>query len=42
MFLFKKYKGKYGGKIQTLLKKNGKWATLSVTVGNALHSVPVM
>lgn len=42
MFLFKKYKGKYGGKIQTFLKKAGKWSTLSVRVGNALHSVPVM
>lgn len=42
MFLFKKYKGKYGEKIQTFLKKDGKWGTLSVMVGNVLHYVPVM
>lgn len=42
MFLFKKYKGKYGGKIQTFLKKNGKWGSLSVIVKNVLHFVPVM
>lgn len=42
MFLFKKYKGKYGGKIQTFLKKDGKWGTLSVMVGNTSHSIPVM
>lgn len=42
MFLFKKYKGKYGEKIQTFLKKDGKWNTLRVTVRNVVHSVPVM
>jgi len=42
MFLFKKYKRKYGEKIQTFLKKDGKWSTLSVMAGNVLHSVPVM
>jgi RNA-directed DNA polymerase len=35
MFLFKKYKGKYGEKIQTFLKKDGKWSPLSVLLENA-------
>lgn len=43
MFLFKKYKGKYSGKIQSFLKNtNGKWQPLSIKIGQFIYSVPIM
>ena len=43
MFLYKKYKGKYGGYLQEHLKLRGKWSPLHVKLqNNSIHSIPEM